>query len=240
MNMSDVVSHIILMNGLYNISLPFNEPTENVIQNVIKTSTIKVFSQFAPQKKEHTARRDQLKSVDKATHVYLLPGILTTTPVMYVIDISPEYNPPGRGFYQGIGSYYGIPEALRMTSVASSYAMAIGQARAEPSFEYLGHNKVRLYSFSNMPLTIKVACEHDVNGETIPDSYYSSFLKLAELDTKVFLYNTLKLYDGMASAFGTINLKIDELQSAIQDRETYLEEIRSTFHLDMVEWIEYM
>ena len=58
-------------------------------------------------------------------------------------------------------------------------------------------------------------------------------MELATLDMKVFLYNTLKLYDGIPTAFGQINLKIDDYQSADGDRNTLLDNWRDKFHLDM-------
>ena len=59
------------------------------------------------------------------------------------------------------------------------------------------------------------------------------------LDVKQFLYNTLKLYDGIPTAFGNINLKIDDYQSAEGDRNALLDKWRDSFHLDM-QWEKFM
>jgi hypothetical protein len=56
---------------------------------------------------------------------------------------------------------------------------------------------------------------------------------------KMFLYNTLKMYDNIPTAFGNINLKIDDLQSAEESRNTLLDKWRDTFHLDM-DWEQFM
>lgn len=111
--------------------------------------------------------------------------------------------------------------------------------RAEPTFEYLGENKIRLYGYPRVPLTFKVACEHDPNGESIPDSCYSSFMELAMLDMKQFLYNTLKHYEGIPTAFGTINLKIEDYQGAEAERNSLLEKWGDTYHVDM-DWESWM
>jgi hypothetical protein len=64
-------------------------------------------------------------------------------------------------------------------------------------------------------------------------------MQLAMLDTKMFLYNTMKLYDGMSSAFGNINLKIDEYQAADSERTGLLKEWSEVFHLDL-SWEQFM
>ena len=105
--------------------------------------------------------------------------------------------------------------------------------RAEPTFEYLGENKVRLYGFPRTNVTFRLACEHESNGESIEASQYGSFMELAALDLKMFLYNTLKLYDGIATAHGQINLRIDDYQGAESERTALLERWGDLFHLDM-------
>ena len=61
-------------------------------------------------------------------------------------------------------------------------------------------------------------------------------MQLAMLDAKMFLYNTLKLYDGIPSAFGSIQLKVEELQGADSERTALLNQWNDTFHLDMDNW----
>lgn len=238
LNISRCISSIIQQLGLYNVNLPFKEPTENVIQNILKTTTIPTYSQFVPWMKEDTVSVTSLKVVDKDQAIYLLPATLTTTPVMYVSDVSmPMQNT--RGTYGDIAPAYGINRSARGVITSQAYMMLAGQMRAEPTFEYKGHNKIKLYGYPKVFLTFKVACEHDENGETIEQSCYDSFMQLAVLDVKMFLYNNLKLYDNIATAFGNITLKTEDYQPAEADRNALLEDWRNTFHLDM-NWEEWM
>jgi len=111
--------------------------------------------------------------------------------------------------------------------------------RSEPTFDYLGENKIKLYGYPKTILTFKVAAEHDPSGETIEDSCYDSFMELATLDMKTFLYNNLKLYEGIPTAFGQISLKVEDYQSAEADKNALLNDWRDKFHLDM-DWDQFM
>jgi len=170
--------------------------------------------------------------LDRRNNIYQLPDSLTITPVMSVIDVAMPLN-VNRGMYGDISTPFGVSRSIQGVLAHQAYSMLIGQARAEPTFEFLEPNKIRLYGFPRFWVTMKVSCEHDENGESIPSTCYDSFMQLAKLDTRIFLWNNLKLYDGVASAYGTINLKVDEHQGAESERNALLEEWRQTWHLDM-------
>ena len=239
MNLSRAISSLKMQLGLYNITLPFKDektgkpiPVENVIRDVLVITTIPIYSQFQPWVRELDANVNSLKIVDKKNNIYLLPAGLTTTPVMYVLYVRMPYQ-SNRGTYGDIAPAYGISQSVQGVATSQAMMMLAGQMRSEPTFDYLGENKIRLFGYPKTVLTFKAACEHLPNGETIPDSCYESFMQLATLDVKMFLYNTLKLYDNIASAFGNIQLKIEDHQSAESDRNALLERWNDTFHLDM-------
>lgn len=239
MNMSKVISSLIMKFGLYSITLPFKDqvtgkpiPTENVIMDVIKTVTIPEYSEFVPWIREYDTSISSLKKLDKNKSIYLLPPFLTITPIKSVISVTlPNQN--NRGTYGDIAPAYGINRSVQGVITSQSYMMLAGQMRSEPTWEYLGENKIQLYGFPKVVVTFKVAAEHDESGETIESTCYDSFMSLASLDLKMFLYNTLRHYDGIPSAFGNINLKIDDYNNAESDREALLNEWRDKFHLDM-------
>jgi len=252
MNMSKVISHIKMMLSLNNIVLPFKDditgettPTENVIRDVLTTATIPVYSQYSPWLREGVTNLNTLKLIDRRLSIYLLPAYLTTTSVMYVADVSlPLYG--DRGIYSGIGygdgfiaPIHGLYTGAKGVAASQASMMLMGQMRHEPSFEYLGENKIRLYGFPRTTVRFRLACEHEPNGETIPAGCYDSFLQLAMLDTKMFLWNTLKLYDKIPSAHGQIDLRIEDFQQAESERGTVLDSWKETFHLDM-DWQTYM
>lgn len=246
MNMSRVVSSLISQLGLYSITLPFNDPTtkspiptETIIHQILVDTTIPMFSQYQPWIREGEINIIDLKCIDRNNHIYMLPGILTTTEILYVVNVDlPVQN--NRGTYGDISPSYGINRSVQGVITGMEYMMLAGQMRSEPTFEYLGHNKIRLYGYPRTEIVIKVACCHEPNGETIEESTRAAFIQLATLDVKEFLYNNLKYYNDLPSAFGNVKLMIEEFSSATSDKASLLKEWDDTFHLDIVDYIEWM
>lgn len=244
MNMSKAISHIKMVLGLNAITLPFKDdnsfpvPTENIIREVLTTITIPIYSDYEPWIRKGDCDLKSLKCVDQRNGIYLLPAWLTMTDVKYVSDISlPMHN--YRGTFGDISPAYGINRSAQGVVTSQAYMMLAGQMRAEPTFEYLGENKVKLYGYPRCMLSFSVACEHDPNGESIPESCYSSFMELAILDVKMYLYNNLKYYKEIPSAHGGAKLEIEDFQGAEAERNTLLEKWGDTFHVDM-DWIDWM
>jgi hypothetical protein len=245
MNLSRGITQLKMQLGLYNITLPFKDPetgkpipVENVIRDVLVNVTIPEYSQFQPWLREVDANINSLKVIDKKNNIYLLPAGITITQVIYVSAVHMPYH-SNRGTYGDIAPAYGISQSVQGVATSQAMMMVAGQMRSEPTFDYMGENKIKLFGYPKCVVTFKVACEHEPNGETIPQSCYDSFMELATLDMKMFLYNTLKMYDNIPTAFGNINLKIDDLQSAEESRNTLLDKWRDTFHLDM-DWEQFM
>lgn len=248
MNLSEIISSVIMQLGLYNITLPFKNdktgdiiPVENVIRNVLVTTTIPRYSQFVPWIRTGNININQLKIIDRSNNIYMLPSILTTTDVLYVVDVHPANNFCGTYIDSTAPIYGGVNSLVEGFINATEYMMVSSQMRAEPTFDDLGYNKIRLYGYPRSAMiTIKVACNHEPNGETIEEGCRDSFLELAILDIKEFLYNNLKYYEEIPSAFGSIKLRIEDYQSASSDRDQLLEKWRDTFHLDFIDYIEWM
>lgn len=245
MNMSKVISSLKMGLGLYGITLPFKDdvtnkpvPTEKVINDVLTTITIPEYSEFVPWIREYDADLSKMKVVDQNQSIYMLHPYLTITPIKYVISVRiPQYN--NRGSFGDVAPAYGINRSVQGVITSQAYMMLAGQMRSEPTFDYLGENKIKLYGYPKTVLTFKVAAEHDPSGETIEDSCYDSFMELATLDMKMFLYNNLKLYEGIPTAFGQISLKVEDYQSAEADKNALLNDWRDKFHLDM-DWDQFM
>lgn len=244
MNMSNIVSTIITELGLFDITLPIvrennrEAPIEEVVYHVLKTVTIPMYSQYEPWKREGDCDVKTLKCVDQRDGIYMLPAILCMTPVLYIIDIRMPYH-NSRGTYGDIAPAYGINRSAQGVINSQAYMMLAGQMRAEPTWEWLKNNKVRLYGFPKTMLTFVVACEHMPNGETIDDGCYKSFLDLAMLDMRIYLWNLLKRYKTIPSAHGNLSLEIEDYQSAEQEKKQMLSDWDDRYHLDMG-WEQFM
>jgi hypothetical protein len=238
MNLSRVISQLKMMYGLNSITLPLRddvtgEPAhpENIIREVLTTMTIPMYSQFVPWERELDANVNHLEVVDRQKHIYKLPRMLCVTPIMWMIDVRFPYTTE-RGTFGDIAPAFGINQSVQGVITSQEMMMLAGEMRAEPTFEYLGENQIQLFGFPRTVLTFIAACEHEENGETIPQSCVDSFMQLAELDMQVYLYNTLKYYDQIPTAFGNINMKIEEYSGAKDARQELLNTWRDTFHLD--------
>lgn len=240
MNMSRVVSSLKMSLGLYSITLPFKDeltnkpiPVEKIIHDVLTTITIPVYSEFVPWVREYEESIDKLKVIDKEKGIYLLPPFLTITPIKFVLSVVTANVNTGYGYGNAFPVYGSIPQVAQGVINTQAFSMLNGEMREEPTFQYMGENKIRLYKYPRANLIFRVAAEHDPNGETIEDSCYDSFMELATYDMKIFLYNNLRMYDKIPTAFGEINLKLEDYQSAESDRKAMLDEWRDRFHLDL-------
>lgn len=247
MNISDCVNDIKTTLGLNTIALPFNEPIETVIQNILKTS-IRTFSRFKPLVKECYIKRSDLKeSYDGSGRlgIYVLPASMTTTDVFEayatVVDnsfLNTQTNSDAFSTgvpFIGFGSYY--PQDM-MNAVMTGAAINkyLGVTVVEPTSRWLGHNTFQLYNTpQDATLYIEVKCQHDLTGETIEESLVESFMKLATLDVERTLYNNLKNMNNVGSAFKEIQLKIDDWSGAQQQRDELVQQWTASFHLDEIE-----
>ena len=110
---------------------------------------------------------------------------------------------------------------------------------AKITFKYEHPRKVYIYdSLIASKLRLTLACEHDKSCQSITPTSAESFYKLAQLDIKAGLYQTMKHYDGIETSYGRIELKIDDWQNARQERDDMLKEWDESFLLDAVD-LEY-
>lgn len=91
------------------------------------------------------------------------------------------------------------------------------------TFHFHPPNKVEIFPkyVSNHDLLFVVKCIHPKHLGTIPLALREQFFSICELDTKVALWHILKNYDNINTAFGTIQLRLEDLESA-EDKRTEL------------------
>lgn len=227
-----------MSNGLYQLVLPFVDeltkkpkPTEQVIHELLSTVTIPEYSEFVPYEVTGTCHVNDLKVIDEKRGIYMLPAYLCYTEVRSVLDVRLPFKNE-RGTFGDIAPAYGINRSVQGVATSMAYMMAAGEMRAEPTFQYLGGNKIQLFGWPKCILEFELACNHEPNGETIPETCYDSFMQLATLDLKEFLYNTLIMYDELPTAFGSIKINVERWASATADKEALLNDWRDKFHVD--------
>lgn len=251
MNITDVVNDIKLSQGLNNIALPYKEPVENVIQEILKM-TVREFSDIKPYTREGYALKEQLISPSEYTKkfdIYVLPPELTITRVKTAsaVPASSQYQEGetttnaftvGTPFV-GFGSYY-PQDILNATMTGASINKFAGVTSQQPTSKYLGHNKIQLFNFPDKCyIQFSVKCEHDLSLETIPDTFYLSFVELATLDVQRTLYNNLKNMENVGSAFKEIQTKIGDWSGAEAAQKELLKDWTNKFHLDDLNLVQF-
>lgn len=247
MNMTKVINDIKMLLGLQTIALPYKEPVEVVIQEILQGS-IRTYSHFKPYKKEAYDIPSRLKSpseIERKQGIFYIPAALTTTPVHEAYAELAEYvsddaNVSINSFtvgspFVGYGSYT-PQDIVNATMTGAAVNKYIGITNAPFMCKWLGDNKVKLYNVPQQCLIKFVAkVDHDLNGETIQESCVESFKQLAILDVKMHLYNVLINMQNVGAAHKNIQMAIERWSSAESDREKLLEQWTDTFHLDEID-----
>lgn len=247
MNISDCINDIKISHGLNAIALPFKQPVEVVLADIIKTS-VRTFSRIKPWKREcYESRKNLVEKYPGSGDVgiYLLPTALTSTEVItasatYASDKYHRGEVTSNTFtvgspFVGFGSYYpqDILNAVNTGAAINKYAGVTSQPQTS---KWLGYNTIQLFDTpKDAYLHFTADCYHDLTGETIPESQVESFIELATLDVERSLYSSLKNIVNVGSAYKETAIKIEEWAGAEEKRNALVKEWKQTFHLDEVE-----
>lgn len=240
LSMSRVITSIKMDLGVYGLSLPFDNPDE-ALRNVIKIKTLPTFSQFSPQYMTFTIDTNELEQHDDGTYqskVFTIPDMFGDRDILYVRSLDVDTSELADGYVDPI--YIG--NELNYEDLISAQASANLLSLAIPSvtFKFYPPNKLEIFnaglSFDNK-FKVTVALEHSENLTTIPKTSWTSFMKLATLDVKKFLYDNLKLYGNLQTAYGNIDIKIDDWANAEQERNDLVNQWEDVWHLDDEQFI---
>ena len=234
MNASQLLTSIKMDLGIIGMKLPFENPDE-VMMDVIKLKTLKTFSQYYPviEKVQFDLSRDlEIIKSDYTESAYILPNKYPDREMLYVREIRPRNHCTGNGYISpaydmALDSFYGLMLTQANADLASVAAPPI-------SFKFEAPNVLYIYNLATAwgLVDIDIAFEHASNLSTMAITDWDSIQELACTDVKIFLYNTLKMYNEIDTAFGTIQLHIDEWQDAKSDRKDIIEKWRDTYHME--------
>ena len=247
MNISDCINDIKITHGLNMIALPFKQPVEVVLADIVKTS-IRTFSRFKPWQREcYESRKNLLEKYPGSGDVgiYLLPAAITSTGVItasatYASDKYQRGEVTSNTFtvgspFVGFGSYYpqDILNAVNTGAAINKYAGVTSQPQTS---KWLGYNTIQLFDTPKDAYLHFVAdCYHDPTGETIPESQVESFIRLATLDVERSLYASLKNIVNVGSAYKETAIKIEEWSGSEAARNELIEQWKQSFHLDLIQ-----
>lgn len=225
--------------GLYGIALPV-ENLDQLILDILQDTTIPVFSIYCPREEIVTLDiQNMIPNGDfgrgESCDLYILPDWLYTgnRNILYVKNIQYADDIMSRNYYPtGRGSVYNNLEDIML---ANANKPIVDLSIAKITFTYEHPRKVYIYdSLLASKLRLTLACEHDASCQSITPTAAESFYKLAVLDVKSGLYQTVKHYDGIETSYGRIELKIEDWQNARQERDELLKDWDDAYLLDAV------
>ena len=235
MNLSELLTSIKMDLGIYALSLPF-ENTDQALLDVIKLKTLKTFSTFIPDVREISVEipRDLIPLQEEYTESkFIIPDIFNGRAILYVRKINLKSKLLGNGFISpvfdgSIDTYNALMQTQANANLASVAAPPITFKFEPPNILYL-YNVATAYG----KMDLELALMHSENLATINQTSWESFYELALLDIKRFLYNILKHYTEIQTAYGTFNMKIDDWSNAESERKDWIEKARDTYHLEV-------
>lgn len=234
MNISELLTSIKMDLGIYGLALPFENP-DQTLYDVIKLKSIKFFSPYQPQVMKFTLDLTTIRCLKSQYNesIYEIPqGIFGDRRLLYVRKVDPRNKLLGNGYVNP--TYDDSIDNFNTMMMTQANANLVSVAAPPITFKYQKPGLLYLYNMATMygEIDIEVALEHAPNLSTIDDMAFESFYDLATLDIKAFLYNTLKHYTEIQTAYGTISLKIDDWSGAESDRKDLLNGWKDLYHLD--------
>ncbi|MMZ42310.1 hypothetical protein D1872_38310 [compost metagenome] len=238
LNQSEFLTSIKMDLGLYGLTLPFEDVNDTIMQT-IRLKTIPTFSIFIPEKMRLDMDLATMKKIKNnyEESIYQLPDVFGDRKIISIINVEQRNNLLGSTFE---GPLYNGGIDLYHAALMGQANMNLFSTIAPPfTFRFEQPNKLYLYNTNTMTnnVTIDFALEHMPNLSTIKNTTWESFMELAVIDVKKFMYNTLKHYKDIQSAFGTITLKIDDWENADSERKELIERWKDVYHLDLPAYV---
>ena len=217
MNPTDVLQYIELNLGA---SLQVLELDSNDIMSVVRTQTLPTFSIYYPNY--------QLLSItpakDKVPNRFNTFYLKTDAEIIGVSKVLAENYMGNSGL--PLAYYDSDPINRQMTAdIASMFLQPI-------TFAYEAPNILSVYPKTQLlgKFTVEVKTVHPEHLATIPFGYSNEFLECALYDVRIALYPIRQRFSTINTTFGNLELFMDKLDSAFEDKKQLLEKWRTNFN----------
>lgn len=180
-----------------------------------------------------------MKGQDRNANTYFLPDEILRYNLMDIISVYHDRNRTSDTdvaytWYRG-----SMLELIPAVVDTIAYSQMIGAMGVHERFEFLQPNKIYLRGYFDN-IIIKASFAHR-NLLRVPMSEYAQLRKLFNLDFRVFVYNLLINFDGnINSAYGTVNLKLDMLANAEQERNDYIKSLDDQLASSNIDWVDFL
>jgi len=197
--------------------------SDDDMMEVVLEETIPTFSKYYPYMYPIMVdpKTDELDSNDMLKSVFVM-----NTNGLEVLGVKGTYRTDGQAAdarypYYNTNNIYDI-------AVANNY---LSMTQITDTFAFYPPSIIELYPkmFDKRPFMVIVKCVHLPSLQSIPIKLKDQFFDLATLDIKISFFPILKHYDQLNTPFGTIDLKVNDLEEAKSERNDLLEKFRSMY-----------
>lgn len=244
LNPSKIIANIKMDLGIVGIHLPYDN-IDDLIMEIIKVKTLPIFDEVQPNIVPLFINLNDLAVVETNydSRVYELPDVFGDREIMMITELEPTYDEYSSSAYNnnmyaysGSMCFCGYQEMI----LAQANANMIASTSKGTTFNFIPPNKIEIwseYGFGDA-YKLKIGLSHAENLSTIPRTCFSSFIQLATLDVKKYLYDNLKHYNDLQTAYGQLSLKLEDWSSCEDERKQLLEKWAQTYHLDLNQYIQ--
>lgn len=235
-NMSRLINKIDMRLGMAQYNLPAHLSKDRWAE-VITQMTLVTFSRYFPFEMSYhvspeTPEKDGWKIVDEAKlDGAKFLGIKDVDWETFGTDALVQQQNEGYGFYDMLTCQYGLA-AIGLYQVEADLSSLYNNGYF---LETRNPNMFRLTTATGQvgryitSYDIKVFVEHSPALTTISPTMMEVFEDLALADVADFLYQNLKLYDGLETIFAKPDLRLDELREKAQKREEIVQKLSESY-----------
>ena len=196
--------------------------TDDEIMEIVIEESLPTFSKFYPYMYPVTINpnRDKIEDRNRSS-VYVMD-----TNGMEILGVAKVYRTDG-ATEDNRYPYYATNNIFDM-AIANNY---LSLTNVPETFQFYPPSLVELFpkNFSDTDFMVVTKCVHLPSLQTIPINLKDEFFQLADIDVRIALYPILKQYDQLNTPFGQIDLKINDLEDAKNERKEIIETFTSKF-----------
>ncbi len=222
-NPTSLLRHIKMMLGVPYKQIPI---TDEDIMNIVFDETLFTFSSFYPYHCEIQIKASEDMVSTPQQGLYYLDTSKQIGEELSIIGVANMYR--SDGFYTT--SMFPVYREADWVDLQLS-ADLTSAVQVPDTFRFVAPNKVEVFpkSSSMYDFMAKVKCVHPTHLGTIPLGLREYFYRLATYDVKIALYYMLKNYDQLNTAYGQIDLRIEDYEQAVQEREQLMELFKTNY-----------
>jgi len=217
LNPSKVLKHIELMLGATHQILEFDADD---IMNIIFEKSLPTFSIYYPYFCEHTVKYKECEVKNRAGRYYLKTNL-------EIIGVSKLLT---NNAYNVSGSH--IAGLLSGDPVTRQIEADMASMYYQPTtFEFHAPNMIEIFPKSSWyaDFFVELKCVHPNHMMTIPVALRDEFLDLCLYDVRMALYPIRHRYQNINTTFGSIEMFMEKLDSAEEDRKELISRWRENF-----------